>query len=568
MGDFMFKDVLNNYLNKLKISSKELSLKSNISESVISRYRSGSRVPNNEQILKLATAIYNISIVQNIDLHTKEIITETLLNSITKDVFDYDNFSENLNELINILKININEMSRYITFDSSHISRIRYGKAKPSDPIEFSNKICNYIVTKYPTDSKLKLLSILNCTNKDIEDNDKLFLLLHNWLTNNKTNKNYINDFLNNLDDFNLNDYIKVIKFDELKIPNIPFYRVKTKNYYGIEEMKNGELDFFKGTVLSKTMEDIFMCSDMPMEDMAKDTDFGKKWMFAIAMSLKKGLHLNIIHNLNRPFNEMMLGLESWIPIYMTGQVSPYYFKDNKNNIYEQLNYVSGSCALTGECIKGNHNKGKYYLTGNSKEVEYYKEKSRLLLKKANSLMDIYNDFDNYQHFLVKDSKVNGNRKRFLSTLPLFTIKDELLINILKRNNISENDIKQIVKYKKIEENNIKNILKNNVINDNIYILDNNDNLNFPIENIFCSQKIKYSYDEYLKHLEMTKKYKNDNYKLNIVDNKIFKNITITIIENSHVIISKNSNPVIHFVIRHPKLVSAISNFNPLVKDR
>lgn len=564
----MFKDVLNNYLNELKISSKELSLKSNISESVISRYRSGSRVPNEEQILKLATAIYNISIVQNIDLHTKEIITETLLNSITKDDFDYDNFSENLNELINILKININEMSRYITFDSSHISRIRYGKAKPSDPIEFSNKICNYIVTKYSTDSKLKLLSILNCTNKDIEDNNKLFLLLHNWLTNNKTNKNYINDFLNNLDDFNLNDYIKVVKFDELKIPNIPFYRVKTKNYYGIEEMKNGELDFFKGTVLSKTMEDIFMCSDMPMEDMAKDTDFGKKWMFAIAMSLKKGLHLNIIHNLNRPFNEMMLGLESWIPIYMTGQISPYYFKDNKNNIYEQLNYVSGSCALTGECIKGNHDKGKYYLTGNNKEVEYYKEKARLLLKKANSLMDIYNDFDNYQHFLVKDSKVNGNRKRFLSTLPLFTIKDELLIDILKRNNISEDDIKQIVKYKKIEENNIKNILKNNVINDNIYILDDNDSLYFPIENIFCNQKIKYNYDEYLKHLEMTKKYKNDNYKLNIVDNKTFKNITITIIENSHVIISKNSDPVIHFVIRHPKLVSAISNFNPLVKDR
>lgn len=564
----MFKDVLNNYLNELKISSKELSLKSNISESVISRYRSGSRVPNEEQILKLATAIYNISIVQNIDMYTKEIITETLLNSITKDDFDYDNFSGNLNELINILKININEMSRYITFDSSHISRIRYGKAKPSDPIEFSNKICNYIVTKYSTDSKLKLLSILNCTNKDIEDNNKLFLLLHNWLTNNKTNKNYINDFLNNLDDFNLSDYIKVIKFDELKIPNIPFYRVKTKNYYGIEEMKNGELDFFKGTVLSKTMEDIFMCSDMPMEDMAKDTDFGKKWMFAIAISLKKGLHLNIIHNLNRPFNEMMLGLESWIPIYMTGQVSPYYFKDNKNNIYEQLNYVSGSCALTGECIKGNHDKGKYYLTGNNKEVEYYKEKARLLLKKANSLMDIYNDFDNYQHFLVKDSKVNGNRKRFLSTLPLFTIKDELLIDILKRNNISEDDIKQIVKYKKIEENNIKNILKNNVINDNIYILDDNDSLNFPIENIFCNQKIKYNYDEYLKHLEMTKKYKNDNYKLNIVDNKTFKNITITIIENSHVIISKNSDPVIHFVIRHPKLVSAISNFNPLVKDR
>ena len=82
-----------------------------------------------------------------------------------------------------------------------------------------------------------------------------------------------------------------------------------------IEEMKKGELDFFKATVLSKSSDPVFMCSDMPMEDMAKDIDFGKKWMFAIAMTLKKGLHLNIIHNLDRPFNEMMLGLESWIPI-------------------------------------------------------------------------------------------------------------------------------------------------------------------------------------------------------------------------------------------------------------
>lgn len=40
--------------------------------------------------------------------------------------------------------------------------------------------------------------------------------------------------------------------------------------------MKNGELNFFKATVLSKSKEDIFMCSDMPMEDMAEDTEFGK----------------------------------------------------------------------------------------------------------------------------------------------------------------------------------------------------------------------------------------------------------------------------------------------------
>ena len=199
---------------------------------------------------------------------------------------------------------------------------------------------------------------------------------------------NYINDFLTNLDKFDLNDFIKAIKFDELKVPNIPFYKAKSKSYYTVEEMKTGELDFFKATVLSKSNDDIFMCSDMPMEDMAKDTDFGKKWMFGIAMCLKKGLHLNIIHNLDRPFNEMMLGLESWIPIYMTGQVSPYYLKNYKNSVYNHLNYTSSSVSLTGECINSYHDKGKYYLTSNQKEVMYYKEKANLLLKKASSLKD------------------------------------------------------------------------------------------------------------------------------------------------------------------------------------
>ena len=59
------------------------------------------------------------------------------------------------------------------------------------------------------------------------------------WLmTNNKQQNNEINDFLEKLDSFDLNNYIKAIKFDQLKVPYVPFYKVRTKNYFGIEEMK------------------------------------------------------------------------------------------------------------------------------------------------------------------------------------------------------------------------------------------------------------------------------------------------------------------------------------------
>lgn len=554
-----FCDILNKYLNLIGCSSKDLANAAGLSESIVSRYKNGTRVPNSTNLKKISKAFEMLS-----DNKYK-------MNDIYKEfncIFDSSNIDfeivrGNLNILINTFSINVRELAKALNFDASYLSRIRSGERVPSNREEFVNSFINFVLKKY--DSKLD-----NDSFKKLIGNEITVENLRQWILTNKNDEVInIDKFLYNLDDFDLNQYIKAIKFDKLKVPNIPFYKARCKNYYGIEEMKNGELDFFKATVLSKNKEDIFMCSDMPMEDMAQDIDFGKKWMFAIAMCLKKGLHLNIIHNLDRPFNEMMLGLESWIPIYMTGQVSPYYLKEVKNSVYHHFNYVSGVVALTGECIKGYHDKGKYYLTNNSRELEYYREKSNLLLKKANSLMDIYSseDLDKFERFLENGSKTVGTRKRILATLPLFTISDLILKKILRENNIDSNDVSRIIRYKKEQEKVISTILKHSVITDNICKYNKNDfsdDVYLDIDGI----KVKYKYEEYVEHFNSTKEFskKNANYKISISE-KTFSNITISILEDNYAIISKKSNPVIHFVIRHPKLVGAISEFRPLVVD-
>ena len=565
-----FNELLNKYLEEFNCSSKTLSELTNISPAVISRYRSGERTPaiDSKQLESIIKAIKQISNKK----YKEEDIEKEFKSIFQKTDFDYDNFSKNLNELINTLKINIKDMSKYTLCDASSISRIRYGKTKPSEPIEFASKIASYVTNKYANETDITKIEKL--TNNDGEN---LYNKVFKYLTNKEENKNndMIKSFLNNLDKFNLNDYIKAIKFDELKVPTVPFYITKTKNYFGLEEMKKAELDFLKGTVLSKNNEDIFMCSDMPMEDLAKDIDFSKKWMFGIACLLKKGLHLNIIHNLDRPFNEMMLGLESWIPLYMTGQINPFYFKDISTNIYHNLTYVSGTLALAGECIENYHKDGKYFLTSNKKEVDYYKTKSNNLLKKANNLMNIYKEENSKSYNLFLDDYLNkdGDRKRILSSLPLFTMSDDLLNEILKNNKVPKKDINKIINYKNEEFNKYNNLLKNNNINDIIYILSKEEfNKNVPslsLSNIFYDKKIKYSYETYLKHLKETKRFanKNNNYILNISDYLTFNNISITIFDKKQVIISKEENPTIHFVIKHPKLVNAINNFNPLVKE-
>jgi DNA-binding Xre family transcriptional regulator len=574
-----FNEQLNKYMEQFDCSSQDLVTASGLSSSVISRYRNGDRTPNvkSNQLEQLTVGLYKICCDKNIKKEQSEIYN-TLAHSLNDILISSEQLSKNFNEIISALNISVADLARSICYDASFLSKIRAGNRKPSKSKDFVEAVCAFVVSKYSSQSNKQTISLLiDCNVEDLKNQSDYLFHLVNWFSSNTSiEENSISNFLKNLDEFDLGQYIKAIHFDELKVPFVPFYKSSSKNYYGIEEMKKGELDFFKATVFSKSEEPVFMCSDMPMEDMAKDVDFGKKWMFAIAMTLKKGLHLNIIHNLDRPFNEMMLGLESWVPIYMTGQVSPYFLKGSSNSIYCHLNYVSGSVALTGECINGYHNKGKYYLTSSKSEVAYYKEKAKHILTKSTSLMDIYRaeSKNAFSVFLSLNATINMPRRRIVSSLPIHTISETLLLKILKRNNISADDTKNILYAVNTQKQLTKKILKHNILEDEIAISSKEDFEKFPpllsLADSFYEGKIYYDYNEYLEHLDLTKKYEKKvaNYKLTTNNYQTFRNIQILFCGKEWVMISKISSPSIHFVIHHPKLRDAIENFIPPVVEK
>lgn len=568
-----FSDTLNNYIKLLNCSSKELADSSKLSTAVISRYRCSKRIPvyGSEPIIKLADGICKLAISKNLANFNNNEILHKLNESINVDNIDFQQFSTNFNYLISVLKINLTEMSRALNFDASYVSRIHTGQRKPSNPKEFANDVSKFIVRKYSnTDNKSIVANLINCDISSIENNLDYSLKLSNWLccgsVNNTTN---VDDFLKKLNDFNLNEYIRAIHFDEIKIPTIPFRIPTSKHYYGIEEMKNAELDFFKSTVLSKSTESIFMYNSMPMENMSKDVEFGKKWMFAIAASLKKGLNLNIIHNLNRPFNELLIGLELWIPIYMTGQVNPYYLPNAQNNLFNHINYVSGNVALTGECVQDFQNKGRYYLSNNKEEVAYYKKTADCILSVAKPLIQIYDKKSKnaYDSFLLSDSQIHGERHNILSSPPIYTLSEELLLKILKRYSLSDTEINTVLDFWSNQKQLTNTILSHSNILDELTELSFDEFKKYPValslSGIFFEQDIIYTCDEYLEHLKLCKEFANNNSNYTIKPNNsnAFRNIQIFTNAKKWVMLSKNNNPAIHFVIRHSKLRKAIENF-------
>lgn len=569
----MFREKLNKYMEILHCSGKEFAEYSGISEATVSRYRSGARTPkaNSEDMKKLCHGICAAAEKKEIDLSYKTVLSE--LNTLAEAVpFDYDSLQKKLNVLCTVFSVNLADMSKSLKYDSSYISRIRNGKRRPANPQKFAYDVAGYFSVCYNSDSDKKIIAeILNIKPSLITARDNYVSELTSWLTDSKVTKkpeNPIGNFLSALNSFDLNEYIKAIRFDELKVPSLPFQLPTAKSYYGIDEMKNGELDFLKATALSKSNHDVFMYSDMQMDDMAADMEFSKKYMFGLAVMLKKGLHLNVIHNLNRPFNELMLGLECWIPLYMTGQISPYYLKGAHNQLFCHFLNVSGAAALSGECVSGFHAKGRYYLTKNKDELSYYQERSSFILKKAYPLMDIYREDKSAElaAFMISDSHTDGNRQSVLSALPIYTATNEFLESFLDSRNVANDEKQKILDYAATRREQIFEILKNNSVSDEIPWLSKeefNDNPQaLSLSLMFCNEYLEYTYNEYAEHLRLTKEFaeKNKNYSVTRTKENVFANIQITMRENEYVMISKNKAPTIHFVIRHPILRDAIEH--------
>ena len=573
-----FKKLLDDYMKQLDCTAKDLAENSGLSAATISHYRSGERIPEDgsENFDRLINGIVSIAENKKIPNITVQSVSEAFSPYVRNNV-DIAHLQKNFHTLLTVVPINISDLARFLNYDPSYISRIRNGQRQPANPTEFARKISIFVTKHFQTvEQKAVISSLINCPMEELSNYTDFQDRMTNWLlTGAGAAKDSMTVFLEKLDEFNLDEYIHSIHFNELKVPSVPFQIPISRTYWGIKEMMESELDFLKATVLSKSTASVIMYSDMPMKEMAKDPEFPKKWMFGMAMMLKKGLHLYQIHNLDRSFDEMMLGLESWIPMYMTGLISPYYLKNVQNNTFLHLLKVSGSAALSGEAITGYHENGKYYLTKSKREVEYYQRRAEELLKNADSLMDIYRSEREAElnTFLISDTRKSGKRRSIRSTLPLYTISEELLERILIRHGMGIGQKQRIRKHVKTQKERILSILTSETLEDEVPALTPEEFSKNPpvldLSGIFCETNLPYSEDEYMMHMRDTKAFarKNPNYILRISATHAFHNLQILVHEGQWAMISKSKAPAIHFIIHHPKLRNAIENFIPPIVE-
>ncbi len=569
-----FAQELSRLMDASGMTGRDIAAAAGLSPALISRYRSGERTPaqGSDVPERLARALSSGGLID--EAEAAAALRAAAEPGQPEAVF----VSEHFSALLDALAIPPGELARFLSYDASYISRIRTGQRRPADPEAFADGVSRFAARRAGApDARAHLAALLGCAQSELADPDALAARLRAWLCTGETEQRAepVGDFLTKLSEFDLNAYIQSIHFDDIKTPTVPFQLPTSRSYYGLEAMKSGELDFLRSTVLSRSGGPVFMCSDMPMEDMAQDLEFGKKWMFGLAAMLKKGLHLSMIHNLDRPFAEMMLGLESWIPLYMTGQVHPYYLPGAPGSVYRHLLYVSGAAALSGECVAGQHARGKYELARGREAVAYARARADDLLAKAQPLMEIFRapDKARFDAFLRADALDPGPRHYTLSVPPLHTASAGLLREILSRSALSADEQAAALACAEAQRALVEQVLAHSPMLVELRHLTRAEfdraapALSLP--GLFWETRCRYTYEQYEAHLSQTAEFAaaHAGYRARFDLGRGFSGIQISVHEGKWAMVSKATAPAIHFVIRHPKLRAAIENMTlPVVE--
>ena len=574
-----FQGKLSYYLDALGATYAVMAKASGLSVSTLSRYRNGERVPapEGDHLKSLAHGIAALGAGQGF-AWTEEGVYYSLAETLNEGLLvPYKTYAANLRALLSHLSVKSVTLARALAYDPSHVSRILSGTRRPSELAEFTSEVAGYFAGRAESepDFRATLEDFLSFSSETgtaaYKDGVIAYLCTHQ----SSEDENAVGTLLFRLANFDLVDFTRSLRFDDVHLPaSVPHFR-SFKAYSGAKGMSEGEMDFLKLTLLSRSQEDVIAYSDMPVTHHT-DSSFHKQWMLAMAMLLKKGIRFRVLHDLNRPLSEILLGIESYVPLYMTGLVSAYYLPSAEKSVFLHHFRVSGAAALEGSAPAGGIENGRLYLYKSGEELARCHRIGMDLLSRARPVMEMYraDRKAEFRAYFKASYQRAASRRMVGDSLPLTTMSEETLDGILSRLALPAAEAEEIRLFYRegrrlMDAALAKSRLEWIVLPWKAESDSTQEAPALPLAYLFPAADYYYTAKEYARHLEETRAYAREHPNLSLSFDRApaFRNLSYTVTEDGEVLVSKGKSPTVHFVIRHPVIVNAFRHYIPPLID-
>lgn len=611
-----FHTKLDMLLTRLHSSNAALARAASLDASLISRFRTGARIPthNSRQLQNLCQGLLFIAeteqqkdVLANVctaktDL-SKSALDEALFLWLSADdsilrperqpttgieekkqkhkkSIPLKVFSEKLDILMNALHVSNTRLARFLNVDASLISRYRNGMRLLSAENQLVADICTYFSTRTNTQQQMAdLLDILNIPSNDSPANNPqlLFDRLYQWLTEKQdiSDTSVMDNFLEKLDTFHADWNITLIPPESVIVTEGELHTIES--FWGTAGIQQAVLRFLTLIAEQTTPRTLYLYSDLQMNWLTSNAAFAQKWASLMLTILSKGNRIKMVHTVNRDFNELFSAIEKWLPLYMTGQIEPYYCKNQKDSRFTHTLFIAAELSsIHSSCITGAEEEAEYILNTDTRNINHLAEQFQSLLASCSSLMQIFTSRTVHQFTLrlTEFERQEGDVKALLSSLSISTMPLDLLTKMLDRAHVPSEAKKNALIY---HENRTKRFYRS-LSGNRVTEFSTLPAADQPFAGIVCldlphfilKTPIYYTPEEYSEHIKNIIQIINQNSQYHFRPLLVhpFKNIQLFVKEGVGTVLIKDDSPTTAFTFSHPLMCSAFSSYVDALSDR
>ena len=301
----------------------------------------------------------------------------------------YGTFGGRLNAVRELADLSNVRFGKLLNLDASYISRFRNGMRSPESNPQMMDDMCGVLLKLLTEQDKLGEFASLIDAPKIPADDEDAFLMLRHWLfdAGGETGYPTIEQFISSIDSFAPSEFIES-ETEEAEPDDRTIY-------YRTEGLRDAVMRFLK-EAQTRGAKRIYLYSDQNLEWMVGDDGYRVRLFSQLAKCLKRGIRITVIHNIARSQNEMFSAISNWMPLYMTGRISSYYFRKESQSRFSYTLFLCPdfACVEGGGVAGGEDVHGIYRYDTDPEILDAHRRGFESMLEKAKPLVSVYESDD------------------------------------------------------------------------------------------------------------------------------------------------------------------------------
>lgn len=256
-------------------------------------------------------------------------------------------FSKKLDFLMHITGTRNTELGRALSFDASYISRIRSGKRGIPRNDPFTEPAALFLAKKINDDHLRETIAGVIRPGEAWPGRPEAGARrIAAWLSDDTTGSFFVEK--------------EAVSPGDREEPSAGQMGATsgTEFFYGSEGKRASVLYFLETLVATGKPQTLLLYSDEDFSWMYGDREYALTWGRLMAALVLNGGRMRIVHSIERSLNEMTEALNSWLPLYASGAIEPFYCARVRDDVYHRTLFIAkGHSAIfsssTGDNIEG-----------------------------------------------------------------------------------------------------------------------------------------------------------------------------------------------------------------------